>query len=378
MRIRTITGPAAVILFFALALLPVALFGVNGPWPGRGEPLLAPPAAFPPNLTSNTFRRISTWFGDRIGLRYPLLKLGSEMPVAVWQPRMIRNTIIGRYPWLFSSDDESRHVALMADLRGRLRFDDDAVARFDAQLRAAQSGFAACGKTALVMVAPNKQSIYPEQVRDPAKAYPRTRLDDLLQRLSPLARSAIVDPRPALRTAKANDPVALFLRTDSHWNGLGAFVAYRSIVQALARSNAIDRPELATLDNYEIDAEPFQGGDMAVNVLHLPWYFADEEVTLRAKQALPPITVTDEGQRVLFTNSDGKGRLLLLGDSFAPPLAAYLARHFKEVELRLKEIWPVPLPDGIADVTLVEIVERHLHELVQMPRALARGCPGGS
>jgi alginate O-acetyltransferase complex protein AlgJ len=375
-QIRAITRPAAVIVFFALALVPVALFGVNGPWPGRGEPLLAPPAAFPPNLTSNTFRRISAWFDDRVGLRYPLLKLGSEMSVAVWRPRTMRNTIIGRDPWLFSSDDESRHVALMADLRGRLRFDDEAVARFDTQLRAARSSFTACGKTALVVVAPNKQSIYPEHIRDRARTYRKTRLDDLLERLSPVARSMIVDPRPILRAVKANDP-PLFLKTDSHWNGLGAFLAYRTVVQALARANAIDRPELATLDNYEIDSEPFQGGDMAVSVLHLPWRFADEKVTLRARKALPPVTMTDEGQRTLYLNPEGKGRLLIFGDSFAPPLAALLARHFKEVDLRLKQIWQVPL-DSNADVVLVQIVERHLHELSRMPPALARGCPGAS
>lgn len=376
-RMRTITRPAAVALFFVLTLMPVALFGVNGPWPGRGEPLLAPPAPFPPSLTSNTFRRIGGWFGDRIGLRYPLLKLGSEISVAVWQPRVFRDTIFGRYPWLFSSDDESRHAALMADLRGRLRFDDETAARFDGWLRTAHDRLAACGKMALVMVAPNKQSIYPEQVNDLARTYPRTRLDDLLQRLSPAARSMIVDPRPGLRAAKANDPVPLFLRTDSHWNGLGAFRAYQTIVQALAGSSAIDRPELATLDNYDIEVEPFEGGDMAVNVLHLPWHFADDKVTLRAKKMPPPITMTKDGQHWIYANPEGKGRLLLLGDSFAPPLAALLAGHFREVDLRLKQIWPVPLESN-ADVILVEIVERHLTELVQMPPALARGCPGAS
>jgi hypothetical protein len=198
----------------------------------------------------------------------------------------------------------------------------------------------------------------------------------LLERLSPVARSMIVDPRPALRTAKTNAPAPLFLKTDSHWNGLGAFVAYQTIVQALATSNAIDRPDLATLDHYDIAVEPFQGGDMAVSVLHLPWYFADEKVTLRAKVP-PPIIRTEEGQRIVYVNPEGKSRLLLFGDSFAPPIAELLARHFKETDLRLKQIWQVPLEDK-ADVMLLQIVERHLPELVQMPPALVRGCPGAS
>ena len=98
---------------------------------------------------------------------------------------------------------------------------------------------------------------------------------------------------------------------------------------------------------------------------------------MRAKKALSPIVMTDEGQRIVFANPEGKGRLVILGDSFAPPLAAFLARHFREVDLRLKQIWSLPLAE-IADVMVVEIAERHLHELVQMPHALTRGCPGVS
>ena len=62
---------ATLIVFLALALLPVAVFGYAGPWPGGEAPQFRPLAPFPRNLAPNTFRRIGDWFSDHLGLRNP-------------------------------------------------------------------------------------------------------------------------------------------------------------------------------------------------------------------------------------------------------------------------------------------------------------------
>ena len=96
-----------VIVFLALAVTPAFLIGVNGPWLGAAMPEMRPLRAFPPNLAPNTFRRIGDWFSDRLGLRYPFLKLGIEVTSRLWQPRIVGggHRIEQRHPLIVLDDD---------------------------------------------------------------------------------------------------------------------------------------------------------------------------------------------------------------------------------------------------------------------------------
>lgn len=370
-----------VIVFLALAVTPAVLIGVNGPWPGSAMPEFRPLRPFPPNLAPNTFRRIGDWFSDRIGLRYPLLKLGIEVTARLWQPRVIGGVIVGRGPWLFWSDDETNPTALMADVRGRLRLPDETAVVIDNILRAAKANYSACGKQAFALVAPNKQSIYPEQMDAGRAGYLPSRFDGLLEKLSPTARAMVIDPRPAMRAAKASHPVPLFFHTDTHWNDLGTYHAYRAVVETLVRANAIHRPERAAFENYELSVRPFEGGDMATRILYLPWRFSDVIPTLEPKPPLRSAVKTEEPTLFRYVNPDGEGRLVIHGDSFGPPLAAFLARHFAEVILLPRTSWTLAFDGALtaklrADVTLLETAERFLPSLAASPRNLEQTCRG--
>ena len=81
----------SIVGFLVFALAPIALFGRDGPWYGGGDgPKLERRAPFPPNLAPNTFRRISLWLNDRIGMRFPLIVFGSSWQTQLWGHR-VRN-----------------------------------------------------------------------------------------------------------------------------------------------------------------------------------------------------------------------------------------------------------------------------------------------
>lgn len=376
---RAIKHPA-IIVFLALSLAPVVLLGINGPWFGGGTgPFLRAPSPFPRNLAPNTFRRISTWFNDRLGMRYPLMVLDSHWQLRAWRLRFRGDVLFGSGPWLFFNDSPPAPAARRADLRGQLRMTTADIAALGRQMAAVRTAFAACRRTAFVAIAPNKQSIYPEELRERATSLP-SRLDDVLEKLAPETRALFIDPRSDLRAEKSRHGVPLYYPTDSHWNDLGAFIAYRRIVAALAQANAIARPELATLDGVTIQAEPFAGGDVATRMLFLPWNFPDRHITLRGGPEFP-LSLHVERDRVVITNPGGKGKLLIFADSFGPPLASLLARHFAEVEMLSQPTWPAVFDgDAVArsnaDVTMIEIAERSLPELLQPPRRLERACEG--
>jgi hypothetical protein len=146
----------------------------------------------------------------------------------------------------------------------------------------------------------------------------------------------------------------------------------------MAKENAIDRPELATLDGVEIDAEAVIGGDVATRLLYLPWNFPDQNIVLRGGPQFE-LSLRTERDRVLIDNPQGRRKLLILADSFGPPLASLLARHFREVEMLSRPTWPAAFDgDVIAprkpDVVLFEIAERSLPELLQPPMHLEHMC----
>ena len=357
---------ATLLVFLVLALLPVALFGHAGPWPGGEAPQFRPLAPFPPRLAPNTFRRIGDWFADHLGLRNPLLVIGSELSWQTWRPRVRAGAMVGRNAWIFYAGGASE----------RTRFGDRTVAEIDATLRAVRDAYAACRKEVLGVVAPNKQSIYPEELAEGSGTTP-SRFDDLKARLGPQTRPMLGDLRPPLRAAKP-EGVPVYYKTDTHWNDLGAFYAYRAIVEMLARRNAIERPELASLAQYEIVMRPFSG-DLAVRLLNLPWHLAESAPFLVARSTLPQFSVEEGPHRTTFRNPAGTGRLLLQGDSFGPALARYFAPHYAEVTV----LWrtnEAQVFDGAqtaayrADVTIYEIVERNLHELANPPQNLTQVC----
>jgi hypothetical protein len=158
------------------------------------------------------------WFEDRIGLRNALVESGAQFNLAILRVSTNRNVLIGNQGWLFWSDYEKEPAVMMLDIRGALRFLSKEISTINSNLHNIADAFARCGKTALIIVAPNKQSIYGENLLPESKV--SSRLDDLMGKLDPSARAIILDGRKPLRAARRTQQ--LYFKTDTHWNELGA------------------------------------------------------------------------------------------------------------------------------------------------------------
>src|SRR5205814_1172135 len=85
----------------------------------------------------------------------------------------------------------------------------------------------------IVTVAPEKFSIYPEYLPPWVARAPRTRFDRVAHALASIPGLNFIDLRPALTAAKAGERV--YYMTDSHWNYLGASVAYLNLMREVQR-----------------------------------------------------------------------------------------------------------------------------------------------
>ncbi len=149
---------------------------------------------------------------------------------------------------------------------------------------------------------------------------------------------------------------------------------------------------------FGVDGSPYGGGSLELREqapFPMGWAphmfrrmsgrFPDERITLRPYPTLPEISVAHvrEGYRT-YSNVAGKGNLLLLGDSFSAALGEFFARHFARVDhyfhgyaLEDLRFRGGLIAESQADVVLVEIVERHLPQLLLEPHEHFRACGGG-
>lgn len=363
---RKFTQPLACGVFWLLSLLPLALFTNDGSWPLARDLKLHARAPFPSRFTMGIFGgALDRWFIDRIGLRLPLVATGAAINVGLLQRSTDRRVLIGRDGWLFYTDDRSR-PATMADFRGTLRFTESELRATERNLLAMRDSLAACGVRSLVIVAPNKQSIYGEYLNN-SGARPITRLDDLLSRLNASTRDMILELRVPLLAAKAAEPsLPLYFKTDSHWNDLGAFYAYRAVIASLSQSMPVGDLTLASSEQYVIDMKPFDDGDIALYMLSAPGWFQDVQVLLRRKTAS------------VGSHANLGGQMLMVGDSFSVRLRRYFEQNFsmfRGVAFDDLSVRSFRVEEPQPSVVVFEIVERYLTDMAEWDFDWQQFCP---
>lgn len=139
--------------------------------------------------------------------------------------------VIGRDGWLFLGDDFESTVTV--DRRSAEPADEALGLKVGAAAAAWKGYLADRGvRSYTIIVGPNKGTIYPEHLPDWMRGTPPGVMDAFLAGAGP----AYVDVRQALLDAKDNFAAPLYYRTDTHWNLLGAGVAFQRLAAEMARS----------------------------------------------------------------------------------------------------------------------------------------------
>lgn len=174
------------------------------------------------------------------------------------------------------------------------------------------------GKEFLFMIPPQKNTVFPE--RSPEFNVERrmpNQYENILNKLiNSSASEDFIDVIPILRGAERNHPT--YYKTDFHWNGYGATMAFASVVNILAEREGLG--VLYNDDMYEIYYNEFQGGQL--NNMPLLENWTERAVFIRKKTALTASIDENEteGKKLIhYINSDTSaplGCILLIGDSY--------------------------------------------------------------
>jgi hypothetical protein len=229
-RVRAVSDTVLVLVFLVAICLPAtdALLDLDPTRLAEHRRLAPPPVSrlSQPIEVSYT-GAFESWWNDGFGFRRSLVVAYSRTLLALGVSST-PSVIIGKSGWLFFAGDEA-----LASYRAVRPFTEAQVMQWQRRMEQRQAWLAERGIRFLLVIAPNKETIYPEFM--PARlnrVRETTRLDQLMAQMRARSSVAIIDPRGALRSAKAGGG-ALYFRTDTHWNDAGAWLLHREILKQL-------------------------------------------------------------------------------------------------------------------------------------------------
>ena len=165
----------------------------------------------------------------------------------------------GRDNWLFlAQDGPSRNV--IEDARGLDGLPEASMAILANEIEQRRQWLAQRGIQYLVILAPNKNSVYPEMLPEAVRPL---RAESLLMQLTNYlqahTKAEIVNVTSGLLQEKKQHQV--FYKSDSHWNAHGAFAAYTQIVDVLRKHFPAIVP--LTRDQFRVESYAWLPGDLA-------------------------------------------------------------------------------------------------------------------
>jgi alginate O-acetyltransferase complex protein AlgJ len=176
-----------------------------------------------------------------------LIRLDNIARIVVMNSSTSNIVVIGKDNWLFTDVNES-----MADYRGLNRLSDSQLSYVLEIAKSERDYLKAKGIPLILVVAPNKENIYPEYLPDNIKKGGESQLDQVLTYF------------------KENSDI----KHDSHWNSYGSYIAYREIIGATGLT-------AHTLEDYN---EVVQDGDITGDLsrlLKMEDMYPESEVIMR-------------------------------------------------------------------------------------------------
>jgi len=352
----------SLLFFIATAAMGVAAF-----WPRAHAKLDAENRALEPWPTTwsrgfaSSFERA---FGDRFGGREALLRLHNRTLVRAFAVSPAPNVLIAREGWLFFLGEDGR--ALDRYHRAALPVSDADLHGVVAELKRRERFLAARGIAYVVTIAPDKFTIYPELLpRWAGATHGATPLDRLVDAIRADGTLRFVDLRGPLRAAKPSERV--YYATDSHWNSLGAAVAYRAIMQAVSDALPGRRVVAAPVvpPEYVAGVDIYRG-DIARMTGDPNWFGEPDYAPLwkiLAAQDSRCAKRVDAGDDAGFEwyacARNGLPRAVVYRDSMAIPLIPLLSENFSRVAyVSSRRLDPAFIEREAPDIVIEEMVER--------------------
>lgn len=303
-----------------------------------------------PVLTRDNFdtfeEEYELYFNDNIPYRNELVRLNSALELFCFRDSSSEKVLLGKDGWLFYTGP-GNPVEQSAGYTG---FTEEQLATLAARLKLARDCVEGNGAEFVFFIAPNKESIYLEELPD---YYPVvsevTQAKQLVEYLRENTDLRVVWPYEELLREKEESDCILYSYLDTHWGNTGAYVGAR----ALARELGIEMPPLSSLS---MEEEKISSGGLT-RMLNVPIPDGDIEYQIEGYE----VEDGNEGSPLMeFHHDKGDDRVLVMRrDSFGARLSKVLQHVFQDLYVSQSK----DETDQYADIFVYEIVERNLKDI---------------
>jgi alginate O-acetyltransferase complex protein AlgJ len=356
---RTLALAFAVVLF-------APLIGAWRHWDSGGESTENRRLAQLPEFSLNygnlalASDQLLDFYRDHFGFRNTLIRAAAIARLRTLHEDVDGRALIGKDGWLFYRPDGDLNLVAF---RGISPFSRDQLDAWQQLLERRNAILAARKIPFLVVIVPDKQTIYSEFLPDAAAILVhRSRLDEVIDRLHRTDSTVhLLDLRPALFAAK--DSAQVYYKTDSHWNDLGAYAAYRAIVDAANNLLAGQRIVPHSPGDFIERSNIFTRGDLS-RMIHRSGQYPDTSFTLtpRVPFAVPPVALKPGETAETEVNDPARPQLACFHDSFGDSLIPMLGPHFRRaLWVNCEEMDPAQIDQEKPDIVIDEFVERDFY-----------------
>ena len=279
---------------------------------------------------------------------------------------MRRKVLTGRDGWLFLQGDTNDAIGQHT---GRIRFSDEAKTTLLALFENRRQVVAAANAAWVTAVAPDKEVIYAEHLPEGIALAERRPIDDVLD-IAEKAEAPFVYLLDPLRAAKSKGE--LYMRTDTHWNHRGAFIAYEAICNELVAQGVELKP---VSEEQLVWKEVSVLGDLGEKLYPHPLESTDVRALLKSQaQHVYDNEIRNHGRVVIYEQELESGpTCVVFGESFAQKVVFFLKESFQRLvfvhtSMLIEEVLEMEKPDAVVGLP----VERFLIDVPDDTEALAR------
>lgn len=288
-----------------------------------------------------------TYFSEHFAFRSSLVTLDSLIKSKVFKTSSSDKVIVGSDGWLY-------YAETLPDYTGANAMSERKLYRTAKTLALMQEHFEADGRSFLFFCAPNKNSVYPEQM--PAR-YVKSSAPSNLERLPRWLDECGVNHLELLPLFRESDK-RLYLTRDSHWTNEGALIAYNAAADALG----LEHDDLSSCPHH---TETVWHADLDGMLFPSYEVLSDQEIFEKEFTFEYSGIFTGEDDILIKTRSGSSGgNLLMYRDSFGRAFYPYAAENAEKACFSRETPYRTSLADDIdAECVILEIVERNLEKL---------------
>ncbi len=306
-------------------------------------------ASFPTEFSEAFPAQFDAFYQDHFPFRSFLIKKFYTLRKSIKDNPKV---IIGADDWIFLNsspfDTYAKTDNSLGDFTGKTLLDETELAEYEAKMKKQKNYFDKHGIRFLIMIPPNKMSVYPElapkayrKLKAPYSRYEQT--EEAIRK----AGIPFINLKKLFEKEKGTYP--LYYKTDTHWNDFGAYTAFQHLMNILMKKvpaveSVVAEPSPCG-DNYRMSGAAEECSDTHYKPV-LTFKSAEEQCS------------SPEPGYMICTNDTApyKEHVLIGRDSFTERLVPYFGKTFKKTTF----IWS----GKISDEQMFDIIKTEKPDIV--------------